>query len=81
MPTLSATCTNDNPQPRQVFEADHSSTFLEVLALTHSGRWEPIVTVAISEPEIIQAFRTPLLLRFGYAQTVQSDLPQAPGRD
>lgn len=62
-----------------ILEVDHSTGFLEVLALTQSGTWEPIVTVAINEPEIINRYRTPLLLRFGYSQAFQSDMPHDVG--
>ena len=63
----------------QIIEADHKSGLLDILALTQSGSWEPIATVAINEPEIIRRYRTPLLLRFGYSQTFQSDLPHDVG--
>jgi hypothetical protein len=63
----------------QIVEADHSSGLLDILALTQSGTWEPIATVAINEPEIINRYRTPLLLRFGYSQAVQSDMPHEVG--
>jgi hypothetical protein len=71
---------NEDSLPAQIVEADHNSGLLEILALTQSGTWEPIVTIAINEPEIVNRYRTPLLLRFGYSQTFQSDCPQTPGR-
>jgi hypothetical protein len=62
-----------------IIEADHSSGLLDILALTQFGTWEPIATVAINHPQIMERYRTPLLLRFGYSQAFQSDIPQDVG--
>lgn len=65
IPTL---CNLSMANENQIIEADHSSDLLDILALTQFGTWEPIATVAINASEIIERYRTPLLLRFGYAQ-------------
>jgi hypothetical protein len=63
----------------QIIEADHSTGLLDILTLTQSGTWEPICTVAINSNEIIDRYRTPLLLRLGYSHATQLDVPQRPG--
>ena len=67
--------TNEN----QIIEADHNSGLLDILALTQFGTWEPIATVAINTPEIVNRYRTPLLLRFGYSQALRPTFPKRRG--
>jgi len=52
---------------------------LEILALTHSGAWTPLCVIALESEAVDHNYRTPLLLKFGYAQSVQSACPQVPG--
>jgi hypothetical protein len=62
---------------QRVVEVDHDSGHLEILALTQTGSWDAILTLNPNAAEVVGRYRTPLLLRFGYSQDFQSDIPQA----
>lgn len=64
---------------QNVIEIDHDSGYLEILALTQLGSWEPIITLDVNAPEVISRYRTPLLLRCGYSHDFQSDAPHDVG--
>jgi hypothetical protein len=64
----------------QIIEIREDCGLMDVLVLTRHGSWEPLATIQIDTREVIERYRTPLLVKFGYTHSDQSDRPQEPGR-
>ncbi|HKO95642.1 MAG TPA: hypothetical protein VJU86_01530 [Pyrinomonadaceae bacterium] len=62
-----------------VREINDDHELLNVLGLTRSGLWEPIATIHVNNREIVERYRTPLIVKLGYTHSFQSDIPQRPG--